>query len=209
MKLRRLERLVERHIAPAFPELKLSRDLLVRFDGDPIVRGFVFDRSQMHGSIVRLDVFAQPLFVPAEGIFLSVATTLGEFVFDEDDATDAAVMTEMLALAETDGRSFLSSVSDCASLAQVVLEMPPDRMDDRLGAEIRAYCLLWTGRIGDAARELDELAENLRDFEVDWEFDALNRVKEVRQALRRSEAEARELLSAWAQGTTRALGLPR
>ena len=206
MKLRGVQRLISRYVAPSFPELQLSRDLLVRWDGDPIVRGFVFDRSQMNNDIVRLDAFAQPLFVPVEYVSLGVAKTLGDFLFD-DRANEPEVTAQMLARAEREGRLFLETVSDCASLADTVLKMPGDRIDPRLGGEIRAYCLLWTGRTDAAIAQLDDLIEQLRDFQVEYELELLDRVKRVRQALERSEDEARELLRSWSAQTAKALGL--
>lgn len=208
MRRRRIESLVKRHIAPSFPELTLVRDLLVRWDGDPIVRGFVFDRSRRNASMVRMEVFAQPLFVPAEGVGLSVAQELGEFLFDEV-ASEVELLEGMRALAEHEGRAFLQRVSDCAALAQTVPAMPPDRMDDRLGDEIRAYCMVWLGRTAEARDVLDVLIHELRAFEVEYEFELLSRVRHVKQTLERSDDEARELLSTWAGGTVRALGLRR
>lgn len=206
MKLRELQRLVERYVTPAFRELKLSRDLLVRWDGDPIVRGFVFDRSQTHGSVVRLEAFAQPLFIPSDVVQLSVGATLGEFEFDDHDTE--AVMAELLARAENEGRAFLARVSDCLSLTQTVLEMPEDRMDPNLGGEIRASCMIWIGRTADAKAELEAVAHRLRDFGVEWEFDLLNRVTQLLQTLERSPDEARDLLRTRAEETARALCLP-
>ena len=208
MRRRRVERLVKRHIAPSFPELTLVRDLLVRWDGDPILRGFVFDRSRMHASLVRMEVFAQPLFVPADVVALSVAQELGQFLFDEV-ASEIELLEGMRALAEHEGRAFLQRVSDCAVLAQTVPAMPQDRMDDRLGDEIRAYCMVWLGRTAEARAVLDVLIHELREFEVEYEFELLSRVRHVSQTLERSDHEARELLRTWADGTARALGLPR
>lgn len=208
MKRRRVERLVKRHIAPSFPELTLVRDLLVRWDGDPIVRGFAFDRSRMHASLVRMEVFAQPLFVPADVVALSVAQELGQFLFDEV-ASEVELLEGMRALAEHEGRAFLRRVSDCAALAQTVRAMPPDRMDDRLGDEIRAYCMVWLGRTAEAHAVLEVLIHELRAFEVEYEFELLSRVRHVKQTLERSDREAHELLRTWADGTARALGLPR
>lgn len=208
MRRRRIESLVKRHIVPSFPELTLVRDLLVRWDGDPIVRGFAFARSRAHPSMVRMEVFAQPLFVPADAIGLSVAQELGQFLFDEV-ASEIELLEGMRALAEHEGRAFLRRVSDCAALVQTVPAMPPDRMDDRLGDEIRAYCMVWLGRTAEAQAVLDVLIHELRAFEAESEFELLSRVRHVKQTLERSEREARDLLGKWATGTARALGLQR
>lgn len=207
MRRRRVEHLVKRHIAPSFPELTLVRDLLVRWDGDPILRGFAFARSRAHASMVRLEVFAQPLFVPADVVGLAVAQELGQFLFDEV-ASEIELLEGMRALAEHDGRAFLQRVSDCAALAQTVPALPSDRLDGRLGDEIRAYCMVWLGRTAEAKAVLEVLIQELRAFEVESEFELLSRVRHVKQTLERSNHAARELLRTWADGTARALGLP-
>jgi hypothetical protein len=204
----RIESLVKRHIAPSFPELTLVRDLLVRWDGDPIVRGFAFARSRTHASMVRMEVFAQPLFVPANVVGGSLTQELGQFLFDEV-ASEIELLEGMRALAEHEGQAFLRRVSDCSALAQTVPSMAAARMDDRLGDEIRAYCMVWLGRTAEARAVLDVLIHELRAFELESEFELLSRVRHVKQTLERSDDEARELLAKWAQGTARALRLGR
>ncbi|CAN5275531.1 hypothetical protein BH20ACT16_BH20ACT16_04350 [soil metagenome] len=206
MKLREVQRLIGAYIAPSFPELRLSGDMLVRWDGDPIVRGFVFDRSQAHKEMVRLHVFAQPLFVPADVIYLSVAETLGDFLFD-DPEKEADRMEEVLRRAEHEGRCFLERVSDCCSLAETMLTWPRGLMDEDLSGEIRAYCLLWSGRADEAAAQLDVVIDQLREFEVESELETLTQVTQIRKALGRSDAKAHELLETWASQTKEALQL--
>jgi hypothetical protein len=116
-------------------------------------------------------------------------------------------MATMLRCAEGDGRAFLARVSDCASLADVTSELPEDRLDPALGAEIRAYCLLWTGGVDEAAAALDELIAAAGAFEVEYEFELFTRIVRVREALGRSDGEARALLEGWAADTAQALKL--
>ena len=87
------------------------------------------------------------------------------------------------------------------------MEITRGRLDGDLSGEIRAYCLLWTGRTGEAAAQLDDVIEQLREFEVESELGTLTQVTQVRQALERSEDEARALLEQWAAQTARALRL--
>lgn len=206
MKLREAQRLISQYLAPSFSELQPARDMLVRWDGDPILRGFVLVRSQMHKDMVRLYAFAQPLFVPAEVIYLSIGRTLGDFLLGEG-TDESEIMREMLSRAEHDGWAFLERVSSCSSLAENVLELTRDQLDEDLSGEIRAYCLLWIGCTDEAAAQLDDVVEQLREFEVESELDTLGRVTQVRQALERSETEARALLADWARQTTQALKL--
>lgn len=207
MKLREVRRLISRYVAPSFPELQIVEDMLVRWDGEPILRGFVFERSQMNKDMVRLHAFAQPLFVPSEFVYLSVGEPLGDFLLDED-SDEGEVMAEILERAERDGRGILERVSDCSSLADNVMEITSGRMGRDLSGEIRAYCLVWIGRTDEAVAQLDEVIEQLRRFELEYELETLTQVTQVRQALERSEDEARALLEEWATKTAQALKLP-
>ena len=199
MTRRDVQRLVRRYLAPSFPELKLTGDVLARWDGDPIARGFVFDR---HAGFVRLEAWAQPLFVAADDVHLGVAETLGDFRLDGDERE---VMTEMLRRAESDGRAFLARVSDCASLAATAHELPGDRIDPSHAAQACGYCLLWLGRTEEAARELDRAAELVQPIEAEWDLELLGEIKLVRDALERSEDEARALLEIRVAATAKAL----
>ena len=178
-------------------------DLLARWDGDPILRGFLFER---HDGFLRLVVLGQALFVPDDGISLGVGEQLGDFSF-AGDADEHELMAEMLQLADGEGRAFLARVSDCASLAATAVRMSEDRMDPALGTEIGAYCLLWTGRVGEAAAQLDETiaaSQRLRGGVPVRSADA----RDPRaRALERSEDEARALLEGWAAETAKALKL--
>jgi hypothetical protein len=206
MKLREVQRLISLYVRPRFPELRLVDDLVVRWDGDPILRGFAVERLQMNPDMVRLHAFAQPLFVPADVVYLSVGTPLGDYVFD--DGNEGEVMAQLLERAEREGRAILDRVSDCSSLAENVKDITEGRLDRDLSGEIRAYCLLWSGRPEEAADELDDVIERLREFEVESELGTLTQVTQVREALERSEEEARALLQAWAEQTAQALRLP-
>ena len=183
MKRRAVQRLAKSCVAPSFPELRVHGDLLARWDEDPILRGFLFER---HDDFVRVVVLGQPLFVPDDGISLGVGEELGDFSFG-GDADERELMAEMLQRADGQGRAFLAGVSDCASLAATAVQMSEDRRDPALGAEIRAYCVLWSGLVGGATAQLDEIIAASRDFEVEYQFDLLTRVTLVREALERSE----------------------
>ena len=203
MKRREVQRLVRQHLAPSFPELELTGDLLARWDGDPIARGFVFDR---HEDFVRLEAWAQPLFVPADDVYLGIAETLGDFWLD-GDADESKVVAEMLQRAESDGRAFLDRASDCSSLARTALEMPGDRMDPSHAAQASGYCLIWLGRGDEAAQQIDHAIEELQPIETEWDLALLGEIKLVRKTLERSEDEARALLEGWAAETAKALKL--
>ena len=195
MKRRDVQRLVRRHLAPSFPEFELTEDLLARWDGDPIARGFVFDR---HADFVRLQAWAQPLFVPADDVNLGIAETLGDLWLD-GDAHESKVAAEMLQQAPSDGRTFLHRVSDCSSLAKTVLELPGDRLDPSHTARASGCCLIWLGRAEEAAPQLDVAIEELEPIETEWDLELLG--------VSPTEDEARALLAGWSAETAKALKL--
>ena len=69
------------------------------------------------------------------------------------------------------------------------------------------YCLLWLGRIDQAAQQLDHAIEELQPIEAEWDLALLGEIKLVRETLERSEDEARALLEGWAAETAKALKL--
>jgi hypothetical protein len=206
VKRRELERIVTRGFAPAFPELRLVKDMLVRWDGDPIVRGFLFGRSQMNDRMVRLHAYAQALLVPDDVVSLGVAQLLGDYFFD-DEHDEAETVAEMLLAARTDGLAFLSRVSDCSSLADTALLVPGHKMDAVYGWEIRAYCLIWTGDLVGARDALERLRRDLSPSDFPWHAVILERAERVATALEDSPDAARALLEEWASTTAAALGL--
>lgn len=206
MTRRTLRRLIERHVAPAFPQLRTWKDGLVRWDGEPILRGFWFGRSDTNADGIRVHAFAQPLFVPEDLVILAVSEHLGD-VFLEG-ASEEAAMGEVRSRAESDGRTFLARTSDCAALAADVVALSGDSMGEALAWEIRGGCLVWVGDAEAADAAFSRAAAELEGAPTAWEDEALERVTETRAALARSPAAARELLAARAQGTERALGLP-
>lgn len=206
MKRREVQRLLRQYAAPQFPEYDVMNDMLATCDGDPILRGLLLSRSQMDPRCVRALVVAQLLVVPKDYLSLGVSKELGDFCFDEPDA-EAEVMAQLLARAEGEGRRFLAEVSDCAALAETAMHMPGHKMSRVLGREIRSYCLLWSGREGEATRELDELADDLSGSDDDVHKTILENVTRVARALAGSPDEALALLASWGRQTAAALNL--
>ena len=205
MRIRELQPLVQRHFAPSFPELRPVDDLLVRID-DGIVRGFLFERSQMNKHAVRLRVFAQALFVPSEAVRLGLSRDLGDHQID-DPERGGEVMAAMRTRAEEEGPPFLARAVDCAALAANATVLAAETVDPAAIAEVRAYCLVRVGDVASARAELDGLARELSASSIGYHARALERVRRVADALDRSPDEARGLLEDWERETTRALGL--
>jgi hypothetical protein len=205
MRIRELQPLVQRHFAPSFPDLRLVADLLVTVD-DGIMRGFLFNRSQMNKHAVGLYVLAQALFVPTHAVRLGLSRELGDYYID-DPERGGEVVDAMRTRAELEGPSFLARAVDCASLAANATELAGNTVDPAALAETRAYCLVRAGDLASAREELRALAGELGASSIGYHARALERVRTVADALERSPQEARDVLAGWECETARALGL--
>jgi hypothetical protein len=205
MRIRDLQPLVQQHFAASFPALHQVADLLVTVD-DGIMRGFLFDRSQMNKHAVRLEVFAQALFVPTDAVELVFARELGNYHLDDPERA-GEVMEAMRRQAEVQAPPFLALAVDCASLAEHAGELAEHTVDQAAVDEVRAYCLVRVGDVGPAREELQALARKLGASSIGYHARALERVTTVADALARSPVQAREVLDGWERETARALRL--
>jgi hypothetical protein len=203
---RDVARLAERHLAPHFPDLRVVRDLLVRYDG-PILRGFCLDRSQLDPAGFDVVVFAQPLIVPAEEISLGVAVDLAHCVFDPDREDE--LMGAVATAAVVRGSRFVAEFSDALSFAESVTTERFRDVDGRRVREARAYCRAYAGDLDAARAEIAALRPELEAASAtSWVRDIAVRVHAFERALDVSPAEVRRLLDGWAERTRSALALP-
>ena len=203
MKRRAVEHLIRDHIAPNFPHLRQVGDLLVRWEPDLILRGFVFERSFVDATALRVAAFVQPLFVPTDSIVLDMSERLASCAVE--DGKEEAVMTA--ALTQMRRSRLLERVRDARSLAVLAVPGSFPMMYSGFASELRAYCWIYAGERERAELELSELASALSSGDpLDQEI--LGRMSEVHDALRVSSDRARALLDAWGSRTAAALRLP-
>ncbi len=206
MTRKQLQRLVDRHLAPAFPELTFRADGLYRWDGDPVLRGFAFDRSSSNRDGVRVHVLAQPLLIPDDVVTLGLAELLDDVFLRDGD--EAELMAGVRAKAEGAGRAFLRRTSTCEALAASILQLRrEDGMGEGLAHEWRGACLAWIGEDAGAEAALARAAQENAAGTTAWEAEALERVRELQAALATSPAATLELLAGRARATRAALGL--
>jgi hypothetical protein len=203
MTKRQVQRAVERHVAPRFPQLTPVGDLLIARAG-ALLRGFAFERSQMDKTAFRLRVFAQLLSVPKESVVFGLSNELGNFRVNGEEA---AAFEAAADAAEAGGREFLVRVESYEAVVANLGSLVSAATDPRLDREVRAHGLAHLGRVDDAIRELEAVADELSPPGVPYEEAALARVRKLREALTRSRADGASLLERWTQETVEALGL--
>jgi hypothetical protein len=201
MTKRQVQRAIERQVAPRFPSLRPVGDLLVARAG-PILRGFAFERSMMDKTTFRLRAFGQLLSIPSNTVAFGLSHELGNFRIDGDADSVFAAAAEK---ADAQGREFLSRVEDCATMLDNLESIRSATVDHRLVGEIRAHLLAQLLRDDEAIQALDQVADQLSPPEVEYEEDALARVKELRAAVARSHGEGIALLEKWTRDSARAL----
>jgi len=164
--MRKLEvqRGVERHVAPLFPELEARGDLLAT-KRDGVLHGFVCEGSGMAESRFKLHVFAQMLSFPLPVLILDVSAKLGDFGSDEFERAAHE--------ADRHGRAFLARVDGLEAFAKHARSLVNPLGGDESARVGRVHCLI---RLGDSATALDELAG----------LDGARGVAELHTALQRS-----------------------
>lgn len=203
MRKREMERLLARHVAPAYPALTLDGDRLVQVDG-PLARGLLFDRSQLNPRAFRVSAFVIVLSVPADHLSLGDALDVGDFTLtDEDD--ERAVFGRVHAALHPAADVWLAERATLTDVADRVRDVSGWQLDGRLGRQIRAHCLAHLGRHGKARRALKRLRLELRVADAP---DGLpEQVDALLAALDTSPAATHELLDRWTAATRAALGL--
>lgn len=174
---------------------------------DLLLRGLLFDRSQVDRFSFRLRAFTQILSVPASSVHFDISRELGDFSVDSSEEEAFCAAAEA---AEERGRPFLAFTRSYEGLLQGLdSEDFEATADPRLLGEIRCHCLIMLARDGAALQEANTLASAFASPEVPWEGAARDRALALRSALQRSHAEAVTQLNAWAAQTAQALGLER
>lgn len=156
----------------------------------------------MDKSTFRLRVFGQLLSIPAMTVTFGLSKELANFGVDGDSDAAFGAAAEV---ADEQGREFLSYLADPRTTLANLDRLSAGTTDHRLVGEIQAYLLAHVGRDQEAVEALDQLAGDLSPPEVEYEAEALARVKELRAALARSHEDGAALLRRWTMESARAI----
>lgn len=211
-------------IAEKNPALRVStrHHLVYEIHEGLVLSGVSLDLSGMEKGAFYLTVFAQPLYVPHDYIFLTFGKRLPERKYLGFKQTlrrkitpeNRGVFTEaVLKSIRSEGVPFLQRIDSVEKFAAVTEALPgtPEnpfgwRDKDPNVTEVRAYSWALLGDEARAKRDLLYLTNNFVPA-YDWEKELQDRVSKVLQAMERGMENAQILLRDWANQTTASLGL--
>jgi hypothetical protein len=168
------------------------------------LRGIFLDRSvNPRGFYVQ--VFIQPLFVPAKHVAFNVGWRLGgsSHIWN---AEAPGLISELDAALKRDAMPFLSSVQLPQDVARAAASL--QKSGDPYVQQTIAYALARGGEVQQAVTALTQLVEMLDLKErYPWQLEMQRRAEALKGELRDNLSEAHRRLEFWADGTKKQLGL--
>ena len=204
MTKKQIERFVRAQVLPDLNRFTSEGDLLVAPGDDLVLRGFVFDRSQLDKHAFDLHALVQPLYVPETGIRLGLSLWLG--AFRVKDGAEDQVGGHVRATIESDGLPHLRRLGDYRGIAEALPEVARYKMNHDKAGEHRGYAFLLAGDEPRARQSLDEALALARERGASSEV--AQRVERILELFAGSPEPARDQLSEWARQTAEALRLP-
>ena len=204
MTKKQIENFVRAQVLPDLDGYTSEGDLLVSPGDDLVLRGFVFDRSQLDKHAFDLHALVQPLYVPESGIRLGLSRWLG--AFRVKDGAEDEVGAQVRAAIESDGLPHLRRLGDYRGIADALPEVARYKMNHDKAGEHRGYAFLLAGNETRARQSLEEAFALARERgEIS---EVAQRVETILESLGGSPEQARDQLSEWARQTAEALRLP-
>lgn len=170
------------------------------------LRGIFFDRSvNPRGFYVQ--VFIQPLFVPAEHVSFNVGWRLGgsSHIWNADAP---GLISELDAALKREAVPFLSGVQSPQDVARAAASL--QKSGDPYVQQAIAYAFARGGDVQQAATALTQLVRALDLKEqYPWQREMQRRAEVLKAELRDNPSVARQRLESWEVETTKQIGLER
>jgi hypothetical protein len=189
---------IARAIQCAVPGLYAKGSILAATPRGRILRGVCLEGS-IDPDGVYLNVFVQPLYVPATTVVLSLGERLGggcrTWSVEQADAAAVAVRDE--------GLPFFGPISSAEALANWAYL---DEHSDARSLEVKAYSLVASGRLAEGIQALRKLAESLSgEEELEWIIEVRKQAEHLADLAETNPTAAHELLAKWESETVSAL----
>lgn len=197
----------------------IYRDMLLHLPFNPVLRGISFDGSGFSKTKFTASVFAQNLLVPFPAVSYNYGNRFG-FIegsvqkwWDLEKRSAEEIYTEIVGDIRTEAIPFLLKVSTPNSFYDFIeARLGPGLYDPNENSELcenMAFLATWFGGKRDAHRWLQQGIVLLeRKAEYDYQFQRLERLREVMSTLAKSEEDTKALLLSYFTFTANAIGLP-
>ncbi len=196
-------------LLPSLPGCRAKGKLLVYLPLGHVLRAIAFESSAFSATPFYVNVFVQPLYVPIQYLTLTLGVRLrGLWEWEEGREQDLA---HRLAQAiQREGMPLLNACGTPEKLAGNASKFVSTRNPHI--QEAIAYSLAFIGSSARGIEALDRLTSELHaEFGLapttEWVQEMLHRTEQVRERLKSSITEARQLLTEWESSTIKNLGL--
>ena len=212
---REFQSLIRRHLLHRMPGYSVSRNLLFRAPLRYLLCGYCFESSSDPRGFY-VSEFVQPLFVPDEGVTLSLGRRLGSKAgmggtyWQLDDTNEADGMGQVLAHIRRDGTAILRKFETLEDFAKNAITRHTNPYSP-YPPEMVAYGAILIGDTNRACKMFNRLEDTLRTAKHhrDYHDEILARARRVRSAFERDPTEAIAILNRWRDETAANLKLTK
>jgi hypothetical protein len=200
-------------IQPSMPGFGAKGALLVNRKIGSLLKGIFVDSSR-DPKRFYVQVFVQPLYVPANTLVFNLGWRLGGRAWVKDAQS---VSDDIAAAVRVEALPFLSAIETPLDLAMSVIRTPylaatspqgqaSSRANDPVCMRMRLYSLIYAGKLYDAAVEFDKLKRALT-LQFEWENIMLEEASSILQLSTRHPDQALAKFKQWTLETARSLRL--
>jgi hypothetical protein len=169
------------------------------------LKGVCFDRSAFDARSFYVQVFIQPMFVPAKHLGFNLGWRVGggSHRWNADDPNMISDLTDAL---EREGVPFLFRVRSPREVAAAAASL--NKTNDPYVQEAIAYALALAGDSEEAVAAFEHLAA-LLDVQIPWQLEMEQRARRLKADLLNNLRVAQRQLDDWRMETAKNLGLAR
>jgi len=194
-----------RRLLPELPGFTVKGQMIFIQPVAHTLRGICFDGSSFDPNLFFVQVFAQPLFVPAKRLALNIGWRLGGGSH-RWNVNAPGLLEDLSAVLKREALPFLARIESPRDLAQAATSL--QKSQDPYTQQAVAYALARAGDVNKAVAELDQLTR-LLDVKVPWQLEMLARANALKSQLLRDAPSAQKQLQAWEAESVRNLGLEK
>ena len=194
-----------RRLIPDLPGFTVKGQMIFIQPVAHTLRGICFDGSTFDPNLFFLQVFVQPLFVPATHLALNIGWRVGGGSH-RWNATSPSLLEDLRAALKHEALPFLARIESPRDLAQAVTSLQESQ--DPYTQQAIAYALARAGDVNKAVAELGQLTA-LLDVKVPWQREMVERADALKSQLLSDTTSAQKQLEAWEAESARNLGLEK
>ena len=194
---------LEKSLLQDLEGFSIKGSLMFRSPVGRILQGVSFEGSSFDKTSFYVNVFAMPLCVPADHLFLNFGSRVRHVGGgDRWCITKPGVVAELTAMLKRNAIPFFSKTESLLDFAEVAKSFSGNPHTTKA----IAFTLARAGKTSQAIELLSQLPNQV-DFSIPWQREIGDLCMLLEAKLRQNPTDAQQQLAAWEVDTTRALGL--